>query len=127
VRPSTILVVEDQLAVARVIQHLLERDGHRVLRADSPAQAFDVVAANAREIDLLLCDVVMPQMRGPTLVEQLESRGYRLKVLFMSGYPDDALEPLRHPLLHKPFTPETLRSALMRSLDQAGARLPRMG
>jgi PAS domain S-box-containing protein len=118
-KPSTILVVEDQLPVARVVGYLLERDGHRVIHASSPDQAFDVVAANAREIDLLLCDVMMPQMRGPALVEELERRGYLLRVLFMSGYPDEAVEPLRHPLLHKPFSPEELRIAVIEAVTKA--------
>jgi DNA-binding NtrC family response regulator len=89
-RPSaaTILLVEDDGAVRDMTAQMLSRAGYRVLSAATPGQACSLFDEHAREIDLLLTDVVMPEMPGPALAEQLVARRPGLPVLFVSGYTD---------------------------------------
>jgi two-component system cell cycle sensor histidine kinase/response regulator CckA len=89
---ETILVVDDEEAVRKVIQRTLEAAGYTVLTAASGAEALLKSAQHAGEIHLLLTDVVMPQMSGRTLVEELAKTGRSLAVLYMSGYTDDAID-----------------------------------
>jgi len=112
---ETILVVEDEAPVRAVTRQLLERNGYTVLEAPDGAAALALVdgAAGGRHIDLLLTDVIMPGMSGRELAAQLNARRPNLRVLFMSGYTDDAV--VRHGMLEpglayleKPFRPTAL-------------------
>ena len=85
-RVGTILVVEDNLMVLELVRDILSGDGHRVITADNPLKAIEVLQSYGGKIDLLVSDVVMPQMNGPELYERLLERIPNLKVLFMSGY-----------------------------------------
>jgi two-component system cell cycle sensor histidine kinase/response regulator CckA len=113
---GTILVVEDEPAVARVVRQLLERDGHRVLLVDRPSLALEVAMSQASEIDLLLCDVMMPGMLGPALVAELVRRKGPVRALFMSGHLSDEARSSIYPTLCKPFTVDELRVAVAKSL-----------
>lgn len=110
---ETILVVEDEKLLESLLRRLLEQAGYRVLSAGSPRIALDVVSEIDEPIDLLLTDVVMPEMGGSQLSERLTKRFPSLRTLYMSGYPASAIEqrgllPQGISLLQKPFTNEEL-------------------
>jgi signal transduction histidine kinase/FixJ family two-component response regulator len=119
---ETILVVEDEAAVRAFVRDVLQRHGYEVLAAASPHQAIAVAEQHADEIDLLLTDVVMPEMSGPELCETLTASHPTMRTLYMSGYPDEALGQhgvLKEgiPLLGKPFTPAALLRKLREVLE----------
>jgi signal transduction histidine kinase/ActR/RegA family two-component response regulator len=116
---GTILIVEDQAPVAAVLKRLLETDGHRVLVAERPTRALEIVRELGREIDLVISDVVMPEMRGPALVEKIHATGLRPRVLFMSGYANDEIAPGVLVHLRKPFLRSELRQAVAEALGDA--------
>jgi two-component system cell cycle sensor histidine kinase/response regulator CckA len=106
---ETILVVEDELAVRELVRKVLERSGYRVIVAATPREALDIVDKFPSAIDLLMSDVVLPQMGGRALAEQLTAKVPTMRILYMSGYTDDAI--VHHgvldpgtPFLQKPFT-----------------------
>jgi signal transduction histidine kinase len=121
---ETILLVEDEPQVRAVVRRALERSGYSVLVANDPIDALRI-ADEADGIDLLLTDVVMPQMNGRELAERVRTRRPDTRVLFMSGYTDDAI--LRHgvldegvPFLQKPVTPGSLTRHVRATLDGPG-------
>ncbi len=109
---ETILLVEDEARVRKLVRDLLRGRGYTVLEAGDGAEALRVAAAHPATIHLLVTDVVMPRLSGRALAEHLTALRPSLKVLYLSGYTDDAI--LRHgvqegaALLAKPFTPEAL-------------------
>jgi two-component system cell cycle sensor histidine kinase/response regulator CckA len=110
---ETILLVEDDGQVRAVALGILRRHGYTVLEAASPRDALARCAEHEGEIELLLTDVVMPQMSGPELARRLAALRPTMKVLCMSGYTDDS--KVRHGIvsaniayLQKPFTQESL-------------------
>jgi PAS domain S-box-containing protein len=122
-RGETILVVEDEAGVRSLTCLLLREHGYRVIEAAHPGEALEL-AALAPRLDLLLTDVVMPEMQGPEIAERLVAARPGLRVLFMSGYPGD--EMLRRGVsadgaafLSKPFQPATLLSRVRALLDAA--------
>jgi len=115
---ETILLVEDEEAVRDLTRQALERNGYHVIAAATPAEALEL-AADAR-YDLLLTDVVMPQMRGGELARRLGRDRPGLKTLFMSGYPDgEALLGEEGPtaFLQKPFSLDELARTVRELLD----------
>jgi PAS domain S-box-containing protein len=118
---ATILLVEDQVAVANVVAGLLRAEQHQVIVADGPAAALALVEQRGRSsIDLIVSDVMMPEMRGPALVDALTAKlGERPAVLFMTGHADEASEIAeRHLLMRKPFTLVELRAGLAAALRE---------
>ncbi|MFI5182593.1 MAG: PAS domain S-box protein [Thermoanaerobaculia bacterium] len=119
---ETILVVEDEAAVRRIAVSVLSSRGYTVLEAGSAIDGLDLAERHPERIDLLLTDVIMPGVSGHEMAERLVARRPGLKVLFMSGYVDDAiashgvLEPGIH-LLKKPFTPSSLAREVRSVLD----------
>ncbi len=120
---ETILLVEDQPALRELMQTILERQGYRVLSAESPTQALEKAKSSAGAIHLLVTDVIMPGMNGRSLAEELRSTRPQMKVLFISGYTDDMV--LQHGQLEvgmgflpKPFSPETLGHKIREVLDR---------
>ncbi len=117
-------LVEDETEVRELAEDILRMSGYTVLSAPSPAEAVALVQRHVGPIDLLLTDVVMPQMSGPRLAESLVALRPMLKVLYMSGYVGDAvaqhgvLDP-RIPFLQKPFTPDALARIVREVLDRA--------
>lgn len=85
-RSGTILVVEDDPTVLHMVCEFLELLGYRVITADEPMKALEVVRSSREIIDVLVLDVVMPQMSGPELYERITEHAQGVKVLFMSGY-----------------------------------------
>ena len=114
-----VLVVEDAPAVRRLAHTILSRRGYRVGVAQSPHEALEI--ASARAYDLVLTDVVMPGMDGPTLAAALRRLQPQLRVLFMSGYGADVIADrgIDHgvQLLDKPFTVSALLSSVREALD----------
>jgi CheY-like chemotaxis protein len=101
---GTVLVVDDQDVVRDVIRLTLERAGYTVLEAASPNAAIDLVRANG-PIDLLVTDVVMPEMDAFELADRIACEVPGVRILYTSGYTDAAAEG---PFIHKPFTPAQL-------------------
>jgi two-component system cell cycle sensor histidine kinase/response regulator CckA len=116
-RRSTILIVEDQAMVAAALAALLTEDGHEIMLAEDAEQALELLRARPGLVDLVLCDVVMPVMRGPELVRQIRARGLTApRVLFMSGYIDIPDLPEGCDLIAKPFAVRELTEAVARTL-----------
>jgi signal transduction histidine kinase/CheY-like chemotaxis protein len=110
---ETVLVVEDEADVRGITRTMLELHGYRVLEAGSGEEALEIYERQEGPIQLLLTDVVMPGMSGPELAQQLTRLHLKLKVLYMSGYTDDAIlrygvTELGTAFLQKPFTADTL-------------------
>ena len=120
---ETVLLAEDEPAVRGVAKELLELQGYLVLEAANGADALELEARHKGPIHLLLTDVVMPRMGGRELAERFASRRPEARLLFVSGYTDDAAlrESLRHrdtPFLQKPYALETLARAVREALDR---------
>jgi two-component system, cell cycle sensor histidine kinase and response regulator CckA len=119
---ETLLLVEDEAAVRSSVRRLLEWHGYTVLEARNGAEALRVYQAHEGRIDLILTDVVMPEMGGHELVERLRESRPDLRVLFMSGYAErafisDGSMPVGTGYLEKPSTVEPLMRRLREVLD----------
>jgi two-component system cell cycle sensor histidine kinase/response regulator CckA len=119
---ETILIAEDAAPVRSVAREVLRRHGYRVLAAADGPSALELAAAHPGPIDLLITDVIMPEMSGRHLADRLKDLRTTLRVLFVSGYTDDAI--VRHGILEpgiaflqKPFTPESLARKVREVLD----------
>jgi signal transduction histidine kinase len=118
-----ILLVEDDEQVRQLVRRILTHHGYEVLEAASPEAALVHFEKHGDSVDLLLTDVVMPQMSGRQLAERLLEGHRKLKVLYMSGYTEDVA--LQHGVvessvafLSKPITPRSLLRKLREVLDQ---------
>jgi PAS domain S-box-containing protein len=119
---ETVLVAEDDDQVRAVVRRVLARAGYRVIEARSGGEALALAERHGDAIDLLVTDVVMPEMGGPELGAALKTRRPKLRLLYMSGYTDDSV--LRHGILEgevtfmqKPLTPELLLRKVREALD----------
>lgn len=119
---ETVLLVEDSQAVRDITRRALETFGYQVLDAPSATAALKLAAKSDRPVHLLLTDVVMPEMSGRVLAEKVAGFQPKAKVLYMSGYTDDAV--IRHgvlraktPFLQKPFTSLALATRVREVLD----------
>lgn len=105
---GTILIVEDEDPVRMFARRALENKGYRVLEADSGEAGLDILNSTEGEIDLLITDVVMPNMDGPALVNEARKKRPDVPVIFISGYAEDMfrkdLEAEEFQFLPKPFT-----------------------
>ena len=120
---ETVLVVEDEAPVRNVARQVLERHGYTVLEAPSAEAALDIATRYSGTIHLLLTDVVMPGLNGRELASRLADLRPDARVIFMSGYTDDAVT--RHGVLEpgsayvqKPFTPDAIARRVREVLDQ---------
>lgn len=89
---DTILLVEDEEAVRSFAVRALESRGYTVLEATTGVEALDVMDEHGGEVDLVVSDVVMPEMDGPTLLRHLRKRSSDVKIIFVSGYAEDAFK-----------------------------------
>jgi CheY-like chemotaxis protein/two-component sensor histidine kinase len=119
---ETVLVTEDEEQVRQMIRMILEMNGYHVLETGGGEEALAIYKEHEGQIDLVMTDVVMPQMSGRELAQSLEVLHPGIKVLYMSGYTDDAI--VRHGLLdheiaflQKPFTPDALMRKVREVLD----------
>ena len=133
---ETILVVEDESAVADLVSEVLQHEGYTVHIAENGEAALERIEKEDLAFDLLLTDVVMPHMSGPDLCSRLWEDRPALRVLYASGYTDDALTvrgvlEQDVDLIQKPFTPRVLvdrvRAALDRDVDGQPTEAPDEG
>jgi CheY-like chemotaxis protein len=122
---ETVLVVEDEPALRELVCECLRAFGYSVLEAARVEEAIEVAAASANAVDLLVTDVVLPTLSGPELAQRLATAQPGLKVLFTSGYTDDAIvlhEVLAtaSAFLQKPFTIDALARKVRAVLDSQG-------
>jgi two-component system cell cycle sensor histidine kinase/response regulator CckA len=120
---ESIMLVEDNDAVRELARRTLRQRGYTVVEASNAEEAIDLMAKGT-QVQLLLTDVVMPGLSGPNLAARLLQHNPRLRVLYMSGYSEDAAA--LHgtfwggvPLLQKPFTPSQLAERVRIALDTA--------
>lgn len=123
---ETVLLVEDELLVRNLAADALRQHGYEVLAASTGLEALDLAMQTPKPVDVLVTDVVMPQMGGPQLAERLLAERPGLKVLFISGYSDMALTRQGRllpgtALLQKPFTPGQLVRRVRELLDSTNA------
>jgi CheY-like chemotaxis protein len=123
-RGETILVVEDEESVRTMTRRILEDVGYGVLEAETGKQALELLQANDSRINLVLCDVVLPEMGGTELGRKVDAMHLKVPILYMSGYPgaevvDRGLITKHAPFIEKPFTAESLGSAVRRLLDES--------
>jgi two-component system, cell cycle sensor histidine kinase and response regulator CckA len=128
-RPSgteTILISEDEEAVRVLTARVLANRGYSVITAENPEAALRLIDEGERSIDLLLTDLVMPQMGGRELAEHVSERIPTIRVLFMSGYADEAVTRSGAvdfgSFLEKPFSAVDLASKVREVLDAPAGR-----
>jgi len=124
---ETLLLVEDNDAIREISAQALRRRGYTVFEARNGEEAIDWASKSAIQADMLITDVVMPGMSGPNLAARLMQQAPELRVLYMSGYTDDATEVHGAfwggvPLLQKPFTPSQLAQSVRGALDHNPAQ-----
>jgi two-component system cell cycle sensor histidine kinase/response regulator CckA len=119
---GTVLLVEDEDAVRSFAARALGQRGYNVLQATTGVEALEIFAGHQGEVDLVVSDVVMPEMDGPTLFEKLRRQRPDLKVIFISGYAEDAFrqhlaENEDFMFLQKPFDLKELAAAVKAALQ----------
>jgi PAS domain S-box-containing protein len=119
---ETVLLCEDETAVRQLLEHVLRANGYRVLAAALPSEALEIALTHPSRIDVLLTDVIMPEMPGPELAEQVRAVRPGLPTLFVSGYTAEMLSsrgelPPGSAFVEKPFAAATLLQALRGLLD----------
>lgn len=126
---ETILLVEDDDMLRKLLSESLKLSGYRVIQAGNGDEAMAVSEMEGGPVHLLLTDVVMPIMGGPELARRLAPAHPQMKILYMSGYTDDAI--IHHgvldrtvQLVEKPFSPRDLVRRVRRILDQPDAETP---
>lgn len=129
---ETVLLAEDNLEVRQLIQRALASYGYQVLEAADSVDAIRIAAEFEGRIDLLVTDVIMPRIGGADLADQIRSSHPETRVLYISGYTNDAI--IRHGImtadvnfLQKPFTPAGLANKVRRTLDQGPQESPQGG
>ncbi len=120
---ETVLLLEDEEAVRRVVQTMLVQQGYRVLTANDGQHALVLAAEHAGPIHLLVSDVVMPRMSGPDVARRLLQGRPSLRVLYITGYLDNPILQQAHPqgnvaTLAKPFTASVLAYKVRELLDR---------
>jgi CheY-like chemotaxis protein len=123
----TVLIVDDQRGVTEMLHDLLETRGYRVLAANDPARALVLLRDDPRPIDLLLVDVIMPQLAGRDPAASVQERWPDCQVIYMSGYAREQLPPPGVPasssILMKPIAISALFDAVHGALGSKGRSL----
>ncbi len=122
---ETILLVEDEARVRKLIVDVLTARGYNVLEATRGEEAIRLCRKHSRAIDLAVVDVVMPEINGPALVRQMTPLQPKMLVLYISGYTDEAIVHHGIPesgiaFLQKPFLPDALARKVREVLDGRG-------
>jgi CheY-like chemotaxis protein len=121
-----ILLVEDEVSVRRLAASFLTRLGYDVVQASNGLDALRLLERQS-DVDLIISDVVMPEMSGGELVRRLRERGDETPVIYMSGYADDVMarsgvRRQRVEFIRKPFTQHELAQRVRQTLDRALSR-----
>ncbi|TAJ09854.1 MAG: response regulator [Nitrospirae bacterium] len=129
---ETLLLVEDEAGLRMLLWRVLEQQGYTVLDASSGSAALGLASNHQGPIHLLVTDVVMPEMNGAELARLLSPARPEMKVLYISGYPDETVEShgVADPqttMLPKPFTPERLARKVREVLDRPAERSAEAG
>ena len=119
---ETVLVVDDEPTVLKMTTTMLERLGYSVLIASMPAEAIRLTEKHGKEIDLLLTDIIMPEMNGRDLAERLLSNQPGMRCLYMSGYTANIISKKGELddgvfFIQKPFTQKELAAKIREVLD----------
>jgi DNA-binding NtrC family response regulator len=118
---ETLLLVDDEEDVRKLMLAVLQSNGYEVLEANTGLTALATYQKNSHKIDLVVTDIVMPQMTGVELGRLLAERAPGLKILFISGYRDNplvaSLGQAPRDFLFKPFTPDALLAKVREVLD----------
>ena len=120
--PAHLLVVEDNEMVRDMVVHILNAEGHQVTSAESAAQALKLIDEAETPFDLLVSDVIMPQMNGPAMYAKMLETSHELKAIFISGYSNDpvlmsAVDAESVHFLQKPFSVDDLVGKVRESLS----------
>src|SRR5262249_38698171 len=123
---GTILLVEDEEGLRGLNARGLTSRGYTVLQAGNGVEAIEVIESRGGNVDLVVSDVVMPEMDGPTLAKELRTRNPNLKIIFVSGYAEDAFEKNmpeggQFHFLPKPFTLKQLVATVKETMDGKAA------
>ncbi|MEO8131099.1 MAG: PAS domain-containing protein, partial [Bryobacteraceae bacterium] len=122
---ETVLLVEDEQAVRKLVETMLKRRGYSVLQAATPREAIRLAGECQAPIDVLLSDVLMPEMRGSEVAKRIRALHPGIAVVFMSGYADSTfLDPAaldKAVYMQKPFTSEELGNRIREALDRGRA------
>jgi len=125
---ETIVVAEDAVPIRKMLCAMLSQSGYRCLEAADGREALDLIQAAPQAIDLLLTDVIMPNMGGIDLARRVARVEPRVRILFMSGYSDDpivrSIERSPASFLAKPFTASALLEKVRETLDSPWQGLP---
>jgi CheY-like chemotaxis protein len=121
--PGTILLVEDDEQVRSLIRSLLSHDGYRVLEAATGGEGLEIAQRHAGQLDLLVSDMLLPELSGYDLAVKLRESTPNLKILFMTGYVEGeivqrCISELGASFLDKPFQPEVLRARVREILSE---------
>jgi len=125
---GTILLVEDEEGLRGLNARGLASRGYTVLEAANGVEALNVLESQGDSVDLVVSDVVMPEMDGPTLLKEMRKRNPELKIIFVSGYAEDAFEKNlpeggQFAFLAKPFTLKQLAAAVKETIASQGSEL----
>jgi len=123
---GTILLVEDEEGLRALNARGLTSRGYSVLEAGNGVEAIEVLAQNGGRVDLVVSDVVMPEMDGPTMLKEMRKRNPSMKIIFVSGYAEEAFAKSLPPnddrkqfsFLPKPFTLKQLVGAVKEAMKE---------
>lgn len=119
VRPTHVLVVDDERVVRRALQRILERDGYRVSLAECGQQAIDLYVERWKDLDVVVLDVMMPDVDGREVLQRMRALNPGVRAILSSGFTVESDPSLSVPgtwLLQKPYTPEQVRAAITEAL-----------
>jgi PAS domain S-box-containing protein len=125
-RGEVVLVVEDEPDVRRMAERILTKSGYSVIGTAEGAEAVSICEPGGQQVDLLLTDVIMPEMLGTELVEKVHSLRPDLPIVYMSGYSHEVLAPQalgqngNSAFIEKPFNAQELRATIRELLDRRG-------
>lgn len=119
---ASILVVDDEPCVLQIVARVLEGAGYEVAAASGPKEALEMLSTRG-SFELVVSDVVMPEMCGPQLASEIRLRSPSSRILFMSGWVPLEQLPSGFPFLGKPFSSRDLLSAVEKAV-QAPASVP---